>query len=52
MTAVTVVYYNHDGGDLNYEQFETEEEAVEWAQSNEYKAIFVEGAAHRISDHT
>lgn len=48
----TVVYYNHDGGDLSYEQFDTDAEAIAWAETNDYKAIFVEGPLHRISDHT
>ncbi len=48
----TVVYYNHESGDLSYEQFDTAEEAAEWAQTNDFKAIFIEGALHQVFDHT
>ncbi len=49
---ITIVYLNHDSGGLHYEQFDTDAEAIQWMQENEWKAIVVEGPLHKVSDHT
>lgn len=48
----TVVYLNHDSGDLYYEQFDTADEAQVWINEHDYKAIVIEGITHRVYDHT
>ncbi len=49
---ITLVYYDHDSGSLRYEQFDTEEEAIEWSHGNDYKAYIIDGLTHRVYDHT
>ncbi|MFA6159396.1 MAG: hypothetical protein WC763_07260 [Candidatus Paceibacterota bacterium] len=48
----TVVYLNHDSGDLYYEQFDTAEEAEVWVKEVDWKCLIIDGIQHEVFDHT